>query len=54
VVIAALSTKFSNKKGVTLKMELMVAEAGLPDFSWSKHAKTGKVYQMAISYTKWP
>jgi hypothetical protein len=35
---------------------------GLPDFSWSKHTKTGKlhipndpeIYQMATKNTKWP
>jgi hypothetical protein len=33
----------------------------LPDFSWSKHTKTGKyvpndhkLYQTAIKYAKWP
>jgi hypothetical protein len=34
----------------------------LPDFSWSKHTKTGKVYvpndhklqQTGINFTKWP
>jgi hypothetical protein len=41
---------------------LYKCEPGLPDFSWSKHLKTGKiyhmttnyVYQMAIKYKKWP
>jgi hypothetical protein len=28
--------------------------AGLPDLSWSKHAKTGKIYQMTTNYTKRP
>jgi hypothetical protein len=36
--------------------------AGLPDFSWSKHTKMGKMhipndhrlFQTAINYTKWP
>jgi hypothetical protein len=35
--------------------------AGLPDYSWSKHTKTGKniandhkLFQTAIKYTKWP
>jgi hypothetical protein len=27
---------------------------GLPDFSWPKHTKTGRIYQMNINYTKWP
>jgi hypothetical protein len=27
--------------------------AGLPDLSWSKHTKTGKIYQMTTNYTKW-
>jgi hypothetical protein len=27
---------------------------GLPDFSWSKHTKMGKLYQMATNYTKRP
>jgi hypothetical protein len=27
---------------------------GLPDFSWSKHTKTGNVYQMTTNYTKLP
>jgi hypothetical protein len=38
-----------------------VLVAGLPDFSWSEHSKLGKnitndhkLYQTAISYTKWP
>jgi hypothetical protein len=26
----------------------------LPDFSWRKHTKWGKIYQTAINYTKWP
>jgi hypothetical protein len=26
--------------------------AGLPDFSWSKHAKMGKIYQTNTNYTK--
>jgi hypothetical protein len=33
----------------------------VPDFSWSKHTKTGKnipndykLYQTAINYTRWP
>jgi hypothetical protein len=43
-----------------------VLRAGLPDFSWSKHTKLGKIYQIgknipnddqpyqtAINYTKW-
>jgi selenocysteine-specific translation elongation factor len=25
---------------------------GLPDFSWSKHTKMGKIYQMNRNYTK--
>jgi hypothetical protein len=25
---------------------------GLPDFSWSKHTKLGKIYQMTINNTK--
>jgi hypothetical protein len=29
-------------------------EAGLPDFSWLKHTKMGKVYQMTTSYIKRP
>jgi hypothetical protein len=45
-----------------LKFEFeMRSDAGLPDFSWYKHTKTKKVYQMttnnvyqtAIYYTKW-
>jgi hypothetical protein len=28
--------------------------AGLPDFSWSKHTKMGKKYQMTTNYTKRP
>jgi hypothetical protein len=28
--------------------------SGLPDFSWSKHIKTGKIYQMTTTYTKRP
>jgi hypothetical protein len=27
---------------------------GLSDFSWSKHTKTGKIYQMDANYTKQP
>jgi hypothetical protein len=27
---------------------------GLPDFSWSKHTKMGKLYQMTANYTKRP
>jgi hypothetical protein len=26
----------------------------LPDFSWSKHTKMGKMYQMTTNYTKRP
>jgi hypothetical protein len=26
--------------------------AGLPDFSWSKHTKMGKIYQMTTNHTK--
>jgi hypothetical protein len=29
-------------------------QAGLPDFSWSKHTKTGKIYQMTTNYTNLP
>jgi hypothetical protein len=25
---------------------------GLPDFSWPKHTKTGKIYPMTTNYTK--
>jgi hypothetical protein len=28
--------------------------AGLPDFSWSKHTKTGTIYQRTTNYTKRP
>jgi hypothetical protein len=27
-------------------------QAGLPEFSWSKHTKTGKMYQTTTNYTK--
>jgi hypothetical protein len=27
---------------------------GLPDFSWSKIPKRGKIYQITTKYTKWP
>jgi hypothetical protein len=33
---------------------LFLSATGLPDFSWSKHTKTGKIYQMAIKYKKCP
>jgi hypothetical protein len=29
-------------------------DSGLPDSSWSKHTKMGKVYQMDTNYTKRP
>jgi hypothetical protein len=29
-------------------------QAGLPDFSWSKIPKRGKMYQITTKYTKWP
>jgi hypothetical protein len=35
-------------------LQLSQCNAGLPDFSWSKHTKTGKIYQMTVpNYTKW-
>jgi hypothetical protein len=39
-----------NKKSATAKER----KPGLPDFSWSKHTKTGKIYQMNTNNTKWP
>jgi hypothetical protein len=27
---------------------------GLPDFSWSKHTKMGRIYQIATNYNKQP
>jgi dUTPase len=32
----------------------MYTAPGLPDFSLSKHTKTGKIYQMITNYTKRP
>jgi hypothetical protein len=29
-------------------------DPGLQDFSWCKHTKTGKIYQMTTNYTKRP
>jgi hypothetical protein len=34
--------------------EILALEAVLPDFSWSKHTKLGKIYKMTINYTKRP
>jgi hypothetical protein len=28
--------------------------SGLPDFSWYKIPKRGKIYQMTTKYIKWP
>jgi hypothetical protein len=36
---------------VSTKLE---KEAGLPDFSWSKHTKMGRIYQMTANFTKRP
>jgi hypothetical protein len=36
------NSAFGGKKGT--------GGAGLPDFSWFKHAKTGKLYQMTTNY----
>jgi hypothetical protein len=30
------------------------SNSGLPDFSWSKLTKRGKVFQIITKYTKWP
>jgi hypothetical protein len=32
----------------------LATRAGLPDFSWYKIPKRGKIYQMAIKYFQWP
>jgi hypothetical protein len=34
--------------------EILVYWAGLPDFSWFKNTKMGKIYQMTTNYTKRP
>jgi hypothetical protein len=34
--------------------QLFVSEAGLPDFSWSKHTNMGKIYQTTTNHTKRP
>jgi hypothetical protein len=31
---------------------MLYHDAGLPDFSWSKHTKTEKIYQMTTNYTE--
>jgi hypothetical protein len=36
------------------RMHSKVGAAGLPDFSWSEHTKTEKVYQIVSNYTKRP
>jgi hypothetical protein len=38
----------------TTAIHLHRYEPGLPDFSWSKHTKTGKIYQRTTNYTKRP
>jgi hypothetical protein len=39
------------EKNVTQKH---VCVPGLPDFSWYKIPKRGKIYQMTTKYSKWP
>jgi hypothetical protein len=35
-----------------LRMKKKCCRPGLPDFSWSKHTKTEKIYQMTTNYAK--
>jgi hypothetical protein len=35
-------------------LQAFCGAAGLPDFIWSKHTKTEKIYQMTANYTKRP
>jgi hypothetical protein len=40
--------------GGAQKGRLHLFAARLPDLSWSKIPKRGKIHQIAIKYTKWP
>jgi hypothetical protein len=40
--------------GLKCKILAQSGKPGLPDFSWSKHTKMGKMYQMATNNTKRP
>jgi hypothetical protein len=39
---------------ISIGLKKSTLETGLPDFSWPKHTKMGKIYQMTTNYTKRP
>jgi hypothetical protein len=50
----SLAGRFMGQLVAIQKKSFFPPTAGLPDFSWSKHTKTGKIYQMTTNYPKRP
>jgi hypothetical protein len=46
-------TEFANLFFALLRYHFHASKAGLPDFSWCKTPKQGKIYQMTVKSSKW-
>jgi hypothetical protein len=54
-IFSGRTTLFFCKQALTLNPQgLRHFVLGLPDFSWYKIPKMGKIYHITIKYTKWP
>jgi hypothetical protein len=64
ILQSSMSTSFPKHIGVSEKNKYFLSSngyeqeqafaPGLPDFSWFKIPKRGKLYQISTKYTKWP